>query len=488
MILFVTLTILIATPTSLYALDFVTIKMYAKNNIVYYDPTPHRTCSSALNCNISGETRDERLWSGLRNLGFTPAQTAALMGNILHEGGSPTTQETSYVKARNNNCMTQEGTPYTIWGDATPEGGGQHHGSCIGSPYSAGKEVVGIGLGFIQWTSRTRRIGYLDLMKDAGLIDYFDGDAYKEWGSLSDDALHEKIIAEKGDDADYWALWCTALKYIYYELSSNGNWSKFFSYDDPEEGAGFIASSYEVCGNCSSGGSQWTARRATAREIYDRYEAGDFASVENGSGDEVSGGSSTSGSAAGASLDTCAYGGLVSDPDEAISYLQQFILDTNAEYGTDYDMPSPNPAPFNQGLGTPGSHSQSPCWGASDCGQCTALSGWFVTKMTNLTYGGGNGGEVVRNLVSRNGGSAYYFANDGGPNGVAIFSVSSSSIYGHTGVILGKADDGDYITIENNIPSAEVSIRKRSLSYFTNGSGSYYPVGSINVDHLGTTY
>ncbi|MBP5674898.1 peptidoglycan DD-metalloendopeptidase family protein [Candidatus Saccharibacteria bacterium] len=265
---------------------------FGENNIVFYNPEDKnekkkRKCSSGK-CNIKGETKDEKLWSGLRNKGFTPEQTAGLMGNFAHEGGSPTRQEDAYIKARDKGCRTMEGNPYTIW---TYDN--EHHSSCmqsVYSHYSAGKKVVGIGLGFVQWTSKGRREGYLGKVDGLGLLDYFEGDAYKTYGALSDDQLLAKITSETGSEDDYWSLWCAAIEWIYEELHS-GTWSAFFNETTVTGIAEYVAIKYEVCNGCTKGSSTVQARVATANEIYERYKAGEFDAVdpgEGGGGEETS--------------------------------------------------------------------------------------------------------------------------------------------------------------------------------------------------------
>ena len=149
--------ILCAQPT--FALSEDLLDFYASTNIMFYDPDAQTACGSSANCSIVGSTRNEKFWSGLRRVGFSPEETAAIIGNMMNEGGTPVTQEYSYSNARKAGCTTMEGDPYTIW-----TSGEHHHGSCMAnysSHYKPGNSVAGIGLGFIQWTSKDRREGYL---------------------------------------------------------------------------------------------------------------------------------------------------------------------------------------------------------------------------------------------------------------------------------------------------------------------------------------
>ena len=271
------------------ALDAATLNDYALNQIYFYNPDGSRNyCTSGGDCYIAGDTWDERMWSALRHVGFTPEQTAGLIGNIVHEGGTPTTQEYSYTAARNAGCTTAEGKPYDIHTDFVSDR--VHHGSCIGS-YGAGSEVVGIGLGPVQWSSHGRREGYLAKMAELGLSKYFEGDAYKKYGSLSDEQLREKIKSETGSENDYWALWCAAIKFIWTEMQ--GAYKGFFNNTTAAEYGAWASASYEICGQCMAGGSQYSARVKSAEDYWRKYKAGVFAAVEQGSAPVANSGSST---------------------------------------------------------------------------------------------------------------------------------------------------------------------------------------------------
>lgn len=263
---------------------------FGENNIVFYDPSntgKKRNCNSVVGtCSISGNTKDEKLWSGIRGYGFTPEQTAALMGNFAHEGGTPTTQEGSYNSARNIGCRTQQGNPYTIY---TYDN--ETHSECmekIYSNYYAGKKITGIGLGFAQWSAKGRREGYLKKMDELGLKStYFENDAYNQYGSLSDDQLKAKIEEKTGSDKDYWSLWCAAIGWVNAELHS-GKYEAFFNGNDPGELAGYIASVYEVCSSCGKGQPSYNARVESAKKIYQKYQNGDFKSIDNSTASSAS--------------------------------------------------------------------------------------------------------------------------------------------------------------------------------------------------------
>lgn len=263
------------------ALDDKLLDKYSASNIMFYDPDDGNACTRHGSCKVYGDTDDERLWSALRNVGFSPEEAAAVMGNTKHEGGTPTTQEYVYNWARDNNCNTSEGNPYTIW-----TYNNEHHGACMGNHYSiygAGEEVAGIGLGMVQWTSKGRREGYLEKMRELGLLEkYFEGDAYKTYGALQNDTLKQKIEDETGSDGDYWALYCAAINFIYYELKGEGKngaqWESVLDSGDVDTMAEAVARLYEVCATgCLDGAHD---RRTTATNVYKDYQNGVFDAVE----------------------------------------------------------------------------------------------------------------------------------------------------------------------------------------------------------------
>ena len=281
--------LLICNNASVQALDAATLYEYGLNQVYFYNPDGvGNYCTSGGDCYIAGDTWDERMWSALRHAGFTPEQTAGLIGNIVHEGGTPTTQEYSYSTARDRGCTTAEGKPYDIHTDFVSDR--VHHGACMGGSYSAGSEVVGIGLGPVQWSSHGRREGYLAKMAELGLSKYFEGDAYKKYGSLSDEQLREKIKSETGSENDYWALWCAAIKFIWTEMQ--GDYKGFFNNSTAVEYGAWASASYEICSSCSPGASQYNARVKSAEDYWRKYKTGGFAAVENGSAPVANSGSS----------------------------------------------------------------------------------------------------------------------------------------------------------------------------------------------------
>jgi surface antigen len=149
------------------------------------------------------------------------------------------------------------------------------------------------------------------------------------------------------------------------------------------------------------------------------------------------------------------------------NFLRNFINDTNSAYGTNYPN-LPTVVTLGVALGAPGGDNPvsggpvAGCWRATWCGQCTALSGWFVYQNTTLgeSYLGGHGGEVVGNLA------AIGVATGDAPQPYAVFSDPTTSVYGHTGVVFGVRSDGSIITGENNIGGRQLTVREYSVEKY----------------------
>ena len=279
------------------------LDMFAQNDIMFYDPDDNEKAKNLCNsygstgdCYIAGSTTEEKLWSALRHIGFTPEQTAGVLGNLVHEAGTPVRQEQVFNEARlksepceSINPVTKEHVPYDIYIDTADfsDSGGLVHDDCIlglvsWDPYAPGSTHQGVGVGFAGWTLRPRRLGYLKTMADLGLSKYFDGDAYATWGNIADDnELRKEIKDATGSEDDYWALWCAAIKFIWTEMSND--YTGFFDQTSVEDYAAWDAVHYEGCSGCHVGGDQYYARIESAKEFYERYENGEFDAVESGS-------------------------------------------------------------------------------------------------------------------------------------------------------------------------------------------------------------
>jgi hypothetical protein len=293
------------------------LEKFAANNIMFYDPEEDgkKPCNGAGGsggeCDIYGDTDELHLWSAFRSLGLNVNQVAGLFGNFLHEGGmNPFRQEGAYNIVRNINCMTQEGDPYDIH-----TGHEHHHSQCMQehgySGYKAGNEVAGIGIGFAQITYYTQREELFARLQEGGYTEiYFEGDAYKKYGSTSNgDEIRALIAQETGSEADYWSVFCIEIHYLY-DIFANTNTvegsSKTHIMEDTKDKttpneevaatvAGQVAAEYERCGGgCYEGGDSWNKRREEARKVIQRYNEGAFDAYEKGTGPQVNKGSQSS--------------------------------------------------------------------------------------------------------------------------------------------------------------------------------------------------
>ena len=74
------------------------------------------------------------------------------------------------------------------------------------------------------------------------------------------------------------------------------------------------------------------------------------------------------------------------------------------------------------------------------------------------------------------------------PTPFSVFGGSRSSAWSHTGVVVGTADDGEYLTIEAAYCAYGAKVMTKPASYFANGVGILaYPGDHFTPDkeHLG---
>ena len=88
--------------------------------------------------------------------------------------------------------------------------------------------------------------------------------------------------------------------------------------------------------------------------------------------------------------------------------------------------------------------------------QCVDMSAWFIENYTTLTYGNGNGKDVVSQLIQKNPQLGSPITNPDEIQAPAIFSancnvkaMTQNCKYGHTGVIVRKDENNTIYTIEN---------------------------------------
>jgi hypothetical protein len=372
------------------------------SGVGYFDVSKGSTtqqCGDSSAATVSGSTNAEKIWNFFAGKGLKPVAIAGIMGNFHQE-------DSAFDPAEKQNYSTQ----------AIPDGGDGH-----------------TGFGIAQWTSQDRQAGLFAKLRDANLGQYYGAG----WGHPEKD----KDIPP----ADIDSMLSIELNYAWdgdtTKISDIASQLNAATTTDGDSGSTVLFHRlYERSGDSAS-------------QIQQRVrDAGKFLQQFGGT-------SSTTGTT---SSDSCAGAlGGVSIMDDAIPWAMQFVSDTAAAYhpgGHTLNQQHIDSSMTGLYVTNDGAVSGGSCWGGTYCGQCTALSGWFVTKMTGYTYGGGNGGEVVGNLKAKG------VPTGTEPRPFSVFSYATSSSAGHTGVVLGTLGSGTVITIENNWPgSGMLVIRKYNI-------------------------
>lgn len=157
-----------------------------------------------------------------------------------------------------------------------------------------------------------------------------------------------------------------------------------------------------------------TARRQNAQKFYEKFSNGvSFCSNNSASGDPL-------------------------------YFIQEYIKAANEKIPASYQIPTSYELNKTV-LKIPHSSGGSRCWKTAGCGWCTAMSAWFTNTFTDYTYGGGNGDQVVNNLVKKN----PSLSSSTTPTAFSVFSDASHGLI-HTGLVLSVESNGDFITIEMN--------------------------------------
>ena len=219
--------------------------LYRNSGIIFYDPN---ACLSLFggNLNISGNTAEEKIWSGLISVGFTPEQAAGVMGNMAHESGFNPVRHEGSAKGR-------------FWNN-----GGFN---LLGNP------GIAYGIGLIQW-SFGRRINFLEYVKanDPGLnlYDYF----YQPNTYSIGDA--DRFIALVGDEVAN-ALYALSIQFLWDEMHGNSSYSKVFEQTSVDTATWIFLTHVERPGGTSLGMSLAAAmaakpaRFSSAQRIYEQY-------------------------------------------------------------------------------------------------------------------------------------------------------------------------------------------------------------------------
>ena len=121
--------------------------------------------------------------------------------------------------------------------------------------------------------------------------------------------------------------------------------------------------------------------------------------------------------------------------------------------------------------------------------ECPSLVRWFINNRTTLTYGGGNGAEVVRNLINAN--SSLLRPADA-PIAPAVFSVagnvkawgsSGTRWEGHTGLVV--AVNGNTATIVDTWDGIDTNGGGSNGYTYTRVSEQPWPMSGVSVVNVG---
>ena len=215
------------------------LELYSLSDIFYYK----RDCASTTSYAVCGENAKEKYWAALSQY-FDPIHTAAIMGNLAHEGVfSPTRWQTTML----NNSNKLKYPWATLYNCAD--------GNCPG------------GVGAFQITYRLGQyLEYIDTKKTS-LLAYFQDPA--SYSIIGDEALREI-----GDD-DFDVLVQLEVEFV---ISILRDINGFKETSTLEEATDWWTKQFENCANCCGAADSdnscesLESRRASAKKIYEEFK------------------------------------------------------------------------------------------------------------------------------------------------------------------------------------------------------------------------
>lgn len=229
------------------------IDQFAANDIMFYNPNgcvmgqgSSGTSSSGSAVKIAGSEVSEKIWSGLKSLGYSDEQVAGILGNMLHESGA-------LNPAQHEGSFRDEWETYPLNTHADKS----------------------YGIGLIQW-SFGRRVNLYNFIKDKDpdIVKYLDkpseysaanGNSY----GMSGEALLKKIGAQ-----DFDKLVGYELEFLDQELRSS--YSGFLKTTTVDEAAAYFLEKIEVPANPYV--SAHPERLEDAKTFYDKLHGKTIAS------------------------------------------------------------------------------------------------------------------------------------------------------------------------------------------------------------------
>jgi surface antigen len=372
-------------------------QLYSEGVNVYDAATgTAQQCGSDTGASGGATNNAEYIWNFFGGNGLTPVAIAGIMGNFNQEDGNYFVKaDSAFDPARKQSNTTR----------AIPDNGD-------------GKT----GYGIAQWTYQDRQAGLFAKMREAGLQQYYGAG----WG-------HPEKDMDPTNAEGMRKLLAVELSYAW-----EGDTTKIKDIADQ------LNATTTVTGDNGSTvlfHQLFERSRDKASGIQERVN--DAVRFLQQFGD--TGTNSCAGELGG-----------VSGIADAIAWADRFYSETQQTYhpgGNKLDGPRSTAITELYHIVDNG----KTCWGgAADCSQCTALSGWFVTQMTDYPYGGGNGEAVVGNMKAKG------VPTGDEPRPFSIFSYDTGT-FGHTGLVLGTLGNGEVITLENNWPTGILSVRQYNI-------------------------
>lgn len=231
-LVFVVGSLIASLPT--YALTAEQIDTFSQNNIIFYDPddTGNECFVGNGTVSIQGSTSAEKIWSGLRSLGFTEEQAAGAMGNMTHEGNgfNPAQHEGSqfhkYWQTSESAIRNADGT-FNLGANGDSD-----------TIPSQGKYRIAYGLGLIQW-SFGRRVNLYNYVSqnDPGLLQYFNNPNEYSYANGSVYGMNGDSFIEKVGDSVANAMYAWQLQFLWEEMNGNNDYREVFDQSTVENAA-----------------------------------------------------------------------------------------------------------------------------------------------------------------------------------------------------------------------------------------------------------
>ena len=222
---------------------------FSQNNIVFYKPGSNSrgVCGSG-DVEISGDTIEEMIWSGLTSF-MTEEQAAGVMGNMQSESG--------FNPARHEESMLSKYPNFDLFSHSD----------------------ISYGIGLIQW-SFGRRINVMNHIQSTGsaYLKYFD-DPQKY--SRKKSGAEFLSIAGKQDTANLVSI---ELEFLKNELNTKASYKGIFNTTTVAEATEFFLKHVEIPANADS---KLAGRTAQAQHWYDLFAGKDFGDGIEGCDDEL---------------------------------------------------------------------------------------------------------------------------------------------------------------------------------------------------------